>query len=267
MIISDFHVHSSFSGDSKTEMEVIIKHAIDKKIQNLCFTEHHDLDLQNNDTSFQLDFQTYYDTFLKLKDQYSNAIGLLLGIELGIQPHLYSELSKIAKNHPYDFILCSSHVAKGIDPYFPEYFVGKTKEVAYSEYFETILTCVKNFSDYDVYAHLDYVIRYGPYEDKHYKIKDYQDLIDEILKTIIHKNKGIEINTAGFKYNLGDSHPSSEVIKRYRELGGEIITVGSDAHHPNQLCNYFDLAHNILLDAGFKYYTIFEGRKPEFIKL
>ncbi|PKM51720.1 MAG: histidinol phosphate phosphatase [Firmicutes bacterium HGW-Firmicutes-7] len=267
MIINDFHVHSSFSGDCHVKMEEMIEYAINKKLENLCFTEHHDQDLADSDISFLLNFQAYYDTFQKLKDKYSDKINLLLGIELGIQPQLYSELSKITRNHPYDFILCSSHVSNGIDPYNLEYFHGKTKEVAYTQYFETILECAKNYTDYDVYGHLDYVIRYYPHGDKHYKYQDYQDILDEILSTIINAGKGIEINTAGFKYNLGDSHPSTEVIKRYRELGGEIITVGSDAHQPHQLCNYFDLANNILLASGFKYYSIFKQRKPEFIKL
>lgn len=267
MILNDYHVHSSFSGDCQVEMKEMIEYAIDSKIQNICFTEHHDMDLANSDETFLLDFQAYYNEFLKLKDTYQNKINVLLGVELGVQPQLYSQLSIIANSHPYDFILCSSHVANGIDPYFPEYFIGKSKESAYLEYFEALLLCAKNYTNYDVYGHLDYVIRYGPYEDRHYKYRDYQNILDEILKTIINNGKGIEINTAGFKYNLGDSHPSSEVIKRYKELGGEIITVGSDAHQAQQLCNYFDLANRILLDAGFKYYTIFKNRKPEFVKL
>lgn len=266
MFLNDYHVHSSFSGDSQAPMRTVIEHAIMTGIKNLCFTEHHDIDLPA-DVSFLLDFNTYQETFFKLKSEYDQKISIYFGVELGIQPHLYDILSKLAHQYPFDFILCSNHVANGIDPYLPVYFEGKTKEQAYFEYFDDILRNVKNYQDYDVYGHLDYVIRYGPFEEKHYIYSEYQEVLDEILLTIINNGKGIELNASGFKYNLKDSHPSSQVIKRYKELGGEIITVGSDAHRPEQLLNYFDSAQNILIDAGFKYYTIFKNRKPEFIKL
>lgn len=266
MILSDFHVHSSFSGDSHVEMRTVIEHAIKMGIQNLCFTEHHDMDIPT-DVCMTLDFSTYKETFFNLKQVYHRQINLLFGIELGMQPHLYSSLSQITRDYPFDFVLCSNHAANGIDPYFPIYFEGKSKEVSYFEYFEDILRNVKNYKDYDVYGHLDYVIRYGPFENKHYIYDTYREVFDEMLRIIIHDGKGIEINASGFKYGLNDSHPSAQVIKRYKELGGEIITVGSDAHRPEQLLNYFDLASDILKSAGFTYYTIFKNRKPEFIKL
>lgn len=269
MIKNDFHVHSSFSGDSQTKMELMIEQAVRLKLDNLCFTEHHDIDLFPTDPSisFILDFEAYHNYFFQLKDRYSKEIQLLLGVELGIQPHLYSNLKNIVTEAPYDFILCSNHVANGVDPYNPEFFMDKDKHIAYLEYFEDILNNVKNYSDYDIYGHLDYVIRYGPYETKHYLYKDFQDVLDEVLKTIILKGKGIELNTSGYRYQLGNPHPTVEVINRYKKLGGEIITIGSDAHCPEQLCSHFDLAEEVLKKAGFKYYTIFKNRKPEFIAL
>lgn len=266
MILNDYHVHSSFSGDSPADMRTMIEFAIKKNIQNLCFTDHHDLDVQS-DVCLVLDFDVYKETFFNLKIEYEKRINLRFGVELGIQPHLYSTLSHIAQTYPFDFILCSNHVANGIDPYFPIYFEGKSKVEAYREFFTDTLRNAKNYKDYDVYGHLDYVIRYGPYEDKHYIYATYQEVLDELLRTLIEDGKGIELNASGFKYQLEDSHPSWQVIKRYRELGGEIITVGSDAHRPEQLMNYFDLASDILKNAGFTYYTIFKDRKPEFIKL
>lgn len=267
IITSDFHVHSSFSGDCHIEMKLFIEKAIQIGIQNICFTEHHDIDIYTSSISWLLDFSSYQDTFLRMKEQYGDKINLLFGVELGIQPHLYKKLREITQSYPFDFILCSNHVANGKDPYLPEFYEGKSKEEAYLEYFNDILNNVKNYKDYDVYGHLDYVIRYGPYEDKHYLYEIFQDVFDEILKTIINNGRGIELNTSGFKYNLNDSHPSKQVIKRYKELGGEIITVGSDSHKPEQLLGYFDLAAEILLQSGFKYYTIFRNRQPEFIKL
>ena len=91
--------------------------------------------------------------------------------------------------------------------------------------------------------------------------------MDEILKTLVSMGKGIELNTAGLKYGLGWAHPHPEVLKRYRELGGEIITVGADAHAPEHVGFAFEKVPQILKDAGFIYYTVFRKRKPEFIKI
>lgn len=266
MIKHDFHVHSSFSGDSDTEMELMIKQAISLNLDSLCITEHYDEDLViDGVVPNLLDFEGYQEHLLELKDKYSKEIDLLLGIEFGIQPYLYPRLSEVARQIPFDFILCSNHVVNGMDPYTKEYYNGKSKQQAYQEYFEELLMNATNFQDYDVYGHLDYVIRYGPYEEKQYLYKDFTDVLDALLKIIIHNGKGIELNTSGYRYQLGNPHPTIEVIKRYRELGGEIITIGSDAHCTEQLCAYFDQAEAVLKNAGFKYYTVFKNRKPEFI--
>ena len=95
----------------------------------------------------------------------------------------------------------------------------------------------------------------------------YRDIIDLILKNLIEKGVGIECNTAGFKYGLGHPHPTEEILGRYRELGGEIITLGSDAHSPEHLGFAFEKAADILKNCGYRYYTIFENRKPNFLKL
>jgi len=266
MIKHDFHVHSSFSGDCDTEMELMIKQAIKLNLDSLCITEHYDEDLVvDGVVTYILDFNGYQERLFELKNKYSKDIELLLGIEFGIQPYLYPKLSEVSKQTPFDFILCSNHVVNGMDPYTKEYYVGKTRQQAYQEYFEELLMNATHFQDYDVYGHLDYVIRYGPYEQKQYLYVEFQDVLDELLKIIIQNGKGIELNTSGYRYQLGNPHPTIEVIKRYRELGGEIITIGSDAHRTEQLCSHFDQAEAVLKTAGFKYYTVFKNRKPEFI--
>ncbi|HKL79573.1 MAG TPA: hypothetical protein VJ888_03970, partial [Mobilitalea sp.] len=93
-----------------------------------------------------------------------------------------------------------------------------------------------------------------------YSYLQYADILDEVLKTILSFGKGIEVNTAGFKYGLGHPHPKVELLKRYRELGGELITIGSDAHTPEHLCYDFDRISDLLLNLGFRYYaTFFQG--------
>lgn len=269
MIKSDFHSHSNYSGDSTASMELMVQRAIDLKLDHLCITEHHDIDMipAEEGISFLLDFDSYIKEHSLIKDKYANDINLLLGIEIGIQSYLIDELSSIINKYPFDFVICSSHIVAGMDPYFPDYFQDKTQKEAYSIYFEYILKNLKLYKNYDVYGHLDYIIRYGNYSEKTYCYKDYSDIFDEILKTIINNGKGIELNTSGYRYGLGQPHPSLEIIEQYKKLGGEIITIGSDAHVPEQLCNNFELAESVLKKAGFKYYSVFRNRTPEFIKL
>ena len=121
--------------------------------------------------------------------------------------------------------------------------------------------------EFDVYGHIDYVVRYGGYSEKEINYEEFKDILDKILIALISSGKGIEINTSGLRYNLPDMHPNKTIIKRYKDLGGSIITIGSDAHNSKDLADNFDRAYNILRECGFEEYTIFHSRKPEFIKL
>ena len=97
------------------------------------------------------------------------------------------------------------------------------------EYFESILENISAYDGFDVYGHIDYVVRYGPNRNREYSYGRYKDILDEILKKLISMGKGIELNTGGYHYGLGEPNPCTAVIRRYRELGGEIITIGADA--------------------------------------
>lgn len=269
-ILTDYHTHSHFSGDCDTPTENMIKKAISLGMTHLCFTEHLDLDYpvrEGETLNFDLNTPEYRKSFLTLKEKYKNEIHLLWGVELGLQNHIYPPLHKYVQENPFDFIIASSHLCGSGDPYYPDFFEGKKEDDVYALYFSSILENVQNFSDYDVYGHLDYIVRYGPNKDARYSYEKYRDIYDPILKTIIEKGKGIELNTGGIKYGLKELHPCTAVLKRYKELGGEIITVGSDAHKPENLLHHFSRAKMVLEECGFKYYTIFQERKPAFIPL
>lgn len=269
-ILTDYHTHSYFSGDCNTPMESMITKAVSLGMTHLCFTEHLDLDYpvrEGESLDFNLATDQYRSEFLTLKEKYAKNPQLLWGVELGLQKHIFSELHNYVQNHPFDFIIASSHLCNGGDPYYPDFFEGRKEDDIYEEYFSSILENVKIFTDYDVYGHLDYIVRYGPNKDARYSYEKYRDIFDSLLKVIIEKGKGIELNTGGVKYGLKDLHPASSVLKRYKELGGEIITIGSDAHTPENLLHHFSRAKAVLEECGFQYYTIFKERKPEFIPL
>ncbi len=269
-IKADFHLHTDFSSDSDTPMENMILKALELELTHLCITEHMDPDFPVNprdNLDFQLDTDAYLNRFLELKEAYSHRLHLLFGVEVGLQPHLSSFLHDYSARYPFDFIIGSTHISSRMDPYYPEFFLNRTEEEAYREYFETTLANIRSCDDFDVYGHLDYVVRYGPNRDAFYTYEKYADVLDAILTELVRKGKGLEVNTGGMKYGLKEVHPFPFILKHYRSLGGEIITIGSDAHKPGNLHAYFDLARDTLAACGFTHYTIFENRNPKFIPL
>lgn len=267
----DCHLHSSFSGDSNTPMEDMILQGIARGLHTMCFTEHNDFDFPDTPdgagSRFLLNTDSYLYDLLHYKEKYADKIRILFGVELGLQPEVLRKNAVYAKSYDFDFIIGSSHLCHGLDPYYPAFYEGRTCGEAYSEYFQSILENIRKFTNFDVYGHLDYVVRYGPHKDQSYSYEQHRDIFDGILKLLIENGKGIEINTGGLKSGLRDLHPCMGILKRYKELGGEIITIGSDAHETGNIGAYFHRAEEALRTCGFTYYTVFEKRVAEFIKL
>lgn len=264
---TDFHIHSSFSSDSRSPMADMVAQGVKIGLDTMCFTEHLDYDFPDDKIAFELDLDRYYSEYLRLCEQYHNQIELLFGIEIGLQPHLGERYDLLLNSRPFDFVIGSSHVVDNRDPYYPSFFEGRDEGGCYQRYFESILDNINAYSGMDVYGHLDYIVRYGPNKNKYYSYERYHDVLEAALKLIVEKGIGLELNTSGFKYGLGYTNPHPDILKRYRQLGGEIITVGSDGHCPEHLAYDFHKVRDILTGCGFRYYTVFRKRKAEFIKL
>lgn len=263
----DQHMHCNFSGDSDALPEDMIKAGIAHGLSGICFTDHLDYDYPEEPNIFLLDFDNYFKALSDLREKYTDKISVNIGIELGLQPQAAGQNLAVAEKYPFDFIIGSSHVVNHMDPYYPEFFAERNEDEAYMEYFESVLENINSCVDFDVYGHIDYVVRYGPNKNAFYTYEKFKDIIDEILTQLISKGKGIEVNTGGFKYGLGHPNPTEDIIRRYRELGGEIITMGADAHVPEYVAYEFDKTAQIIKNCGFKYYTVFKNRKAEFIPL
>lgn len=264
---ADFHMHTGFSTDADVNPEEMVKKAIAIGLQTICFTDHNDMDYPGEENEFRLDVETYFLEMQKLQEQYKNKIDIRIGVELGLQPHLGEYHREFVKAHPYDFVIGSVHVIGGKDPYYPVFFEGKSDAEAYRQTFEETLVNIKNNADFDVLGHIDYIVRYGKHQAAEYSYAENADILDEILKYLICNGKGIELNTAGYKYGLDFCHPHPDIIKRYHELGGEIITIGSDGHRPEHIAYDFYKIKEVLKSCNVKYYTEFKNRKPIFKQL
>lgn len=264
---ADFHMHTRFSTDSQTMPEEIVEKAIELGLKTICFTDHFDKDYPGHENEFQLDTPNYFHYMRKMQEEYKDKIDIRIGVELGMQPHLGDFLRQYVKQYPFDFIIGSMHLFRGRDPYYKVFFEGKSDKEEYKAAFEETLRTIKTFSDFDVLGHLDFIVRYGNKQAEEYSYEANADVIDEILKYLITNGKGLELNTAGWKYGLSFAHPYPDILKRYRELGGEIITVGSDGHKPEHIAYDFHKVNDLLKSCGFKYYTEFKQRKPVFCAL
>lgn len=269
MIFPDYHLHSTFSTDCETNIHDNIKSAIKNGLSSICITDHYDMDFPTRPEepwmNFYLDIDKYFAYMSEVKNKYAPDFDLRIGIELGVMQSTCAKLNELVKNHPeLDFIISSTHLVDGNDPYYPEYFEGKSEVEAYRAYFEEIYYNVQHFKNYNVYGHLDYVLRYGPNQADNFNINDYKDLFVEIFKIITYEGKGIEINTASLYKGLDFPHPHKDILKLYKEAGGEIITIGSDSHRSENIGYGFDVAKKSLLSQGFKYYTTFSKQKPTF---
>lgn len=273
MIISDCHMHSHFSADSDAPMASMVEAAIKKGLKIICFTEHMDYDYpsdigKENTLNFTVDMEAYTKCLFDLKEKYKPQIEILYGIEMGMMPYLGERCSAFVRKYPFDFVIASTHLVNGKDPYYPDtYFQNISEEEGYSNYFKTIINNMKAFTDFHTYGHIDYVVRYGPNKNKNYSYKKYIDILEPTLKYIIQSGKALEINTGGYKYGLGQPHPHIDVLKAFKAMGGELITIGADAHAPEHVAFDFDKLEKVLLDIGFKYYTVYKEGKPEMIKL
>ena len=264
---SDCHLHTEFSGDSSTPVREQIETAITRGMTELCITDHHDYDSDFSEIDFTLDVENYLAALLKYREEYRDRIRLLIGIEFGLQPHLLAYEQEFFARYDFDFVIGSTHYIDGTDPYYPQFFKGRTEDQAYSRYFEVLADNVRRFQCYDSAGHLDYVLRYGPTKNKNFSYSRYADYLDDALKTLIARGKGLECNTAGLRQGLGQPNPHLDIIRRYRELGGEIITIGSDAHISRDIGSHFDEIGAWLTTCGFTYYAVYQNRKPVFHKL
>lgn len=267
-IIADQHLHSSFSGDSDCPMEKMVQAAIAKGLKYITFTEHMDYDFPvTPDTPagyFEVNTDSYLYELLSLRARYENDIHILFGIELGLMPSVVRKNIMLTKAHEFDFIIGSSHLCNGRDPYDPAFFACRSEREALEEYFRSELENIRCYSYYDVYGHLDYAVRYCPSKGANYSYADYTDLIDEILSGLIEQEKGIEVNTGSLANGMSRPNPCEDIIRRYRELGGEIITIGSDSHDDRTIAFGFDRVTEMLKQNGYKYYSLFEGRIAEY---
>ncbi|MEI6856200.1 histidinol-phosphatase HisJ family protein [Psychrilyobacter sp.] len=263
----DYHIHSEFSDDSSGKMSKIVEEVIRKDGKKLCFTEHKEFNYPDEDIKFNLDYEGYKREFERIKSIYGKKIELYMGVEIGIQAEEKNiqEITQYTKEHEFDFILASAHCLEGVGLYGMDPKV-KNLDDLFAKYFREMLDVFKHFNNYDVVGHIDLIRRYF-LEAQTHELGESKEVLRELFTHIIQEGKGIEINTGGLFYDSSSINPALDIIKFYREMGGTIITVGSDAHIAERVLSNYEKAMEYLRNAGFEYVTTFEKRKKKFHKI
>lgn len=266
MIKSDFHTHTIFSDDSRAPFFDSLKHTMDSGMDILAITDHYDPGYPVTDMAFRLDFDNYFPALDQARELYPGRIAA--GIEVGIMEGEFEQADKAAKSYDYDVVIGSFHCYRNLDVSIYTFTdeqlqkdgYAKSREDFLRKYYEYCFDCLKKYDNYDILGHLTYIDRYTG------GLLDYSlcnDAIDEILRLVISRNKSLEINTASFRYKLDSWTPRESILRRYRQLGGEMITFGSDAHSPEYYRDHFDDAVELARSIGFRYHCIYKNRVPE----
>lgn len=265
----DTHTHCLHSHDSKQDPEEMVKYAINMGLDYIAFTDHYDGELTLlPEFSYirQIDLDNHFATIAALKKKYADKIQIGVGIECGFMREADNIYLENLKKYDTDIIINSVHTIEYEDCYEPSYFEKRTKYEAYYAYLKAVRDSIDVPYRYDSIGHIGYVIRKSTYADISLDYKDYADILDEILKNIIAKGKALELNSHSEGTGL-DFLPSREILARYKQLGGELLTFGSDAHRTERLCANYDKVCEVAKNVGFKYLFKYLKHKPVAVKI
>lgn len=254
---ADYHTHTSFSDDSAYPMENCVVDGIELGLEEICFTEHMDYGVK---TVENCDCESYYEEVLRMRSLYGDRIAIKMGMEFGVQRHTISDYQKVYDAYPFDFILMSCHQVDDLEFWNNAYQAGKSQRAYDEAYYEEILHCAQSFDDFSVLAHLDMIKRYD--KKGAYPFEKVKDIVAEIYRTVIQKGKGIEINTSSERYRLPDSTPSREFLELYKDMGGKIITIGSDSHAKAHLGHGIEDAKAFMKGLGFEAFYTYDQMEP-----
>ncbi|EJO5348031.1 histidinol phosphate phosphatase [Clostridium botulinum] len=233
----DTHLHTDFSTDSKMTIEEAINASKNNNL-GIIITEHMDLGLKD-ENKFCFDVPSYFKKYNSYRSD-----KLLLGIELGMEKDLVKEGEEIINNGDFDYVIGSIHLIDKTDLYFDKFYKDKSKEEAYHIYFENMILNLEKYDFIDSLGHIDYISRYAKYENPEINYDIFKEDIDEVLKVVAEKEKSMEINTRRLNDKIAMEN-LIKIYKRFYELGGRTVTLGSDSHNAKDIGNRLNLAKEI----------------------
>ena len=269
MELFDNHNHSQFSFDGvRTSIEASARAAVSAGLKGICFSDHCDHYVPPMKADFEDLKPEYFDVdeqqaeITRVQGLLGDSIKILKGIEIGMYEDCHDEIRNVLRNNPFDQVLASVHYIEQTDPYYGGYYDDKDWKQAYGKYLETIYREMTWLEDFDIMGHYDYIVRYAPYPVTSIRYRDFGDIFDEMFRYLIQEGKALEINTKSYEGHRGRIVDLDlDVLHRYRERGGEIISLGSDSHEASRVGAGFSHHAALLKSLGFRWTAHYENRK------
>lgn len=258
-LLADYHVHTCCSDDSECPMEEMVMQALIVGLDEMAFTDHVDYGVK---TEQNCDYRRYTGEITRLREKYRGRLTLRKGIEFGVQAHTIELFRRDFAQQAFDFVILSNHQIGDKEFWNGAFQQGRTQEEIHTGYYQALYEVICRYTGYSVLGHLDLIKRYDPYGE--YPDEKVLPLVEKILRRVIADGKGIEVNTSCFRYGLPDWTPSRRILELYRDLGGKIITIGSDAHRSADLADHIPQAQRMLKELGFQSICTFEKMNPVF---
>lgn len=255
----DMHTHSRFSCDADSPMDTIAELALKNGLAGVAVTDHMEW-IPEDDAYEYFAPQDYFAELEIVRSRYAGQLELLAALELG-NPHQFpQEVADVLSAWPWDYTIGSLHWTAGLPGWEPVAFEAGVA-TAYQRYFTELVNLARD-GEFDVLGHLD-LVRRDSWSVKRQilPLEPYADLIRAILAALVQRGKGLEINTSPWDRGLDDPCPGLTILRWYRELGGEILVFGSDAHNPRRVGQYFPRARDLALAAGFTHLVRFKQRQ------
>lgn len=282
-MFADYHVHTEFSDDSVFPLNDVCALAIERGIDEICITDHVDYGVRpdwdeyrrdpscakmfEGKPSINVDYERYFPAIAEARERFAPELTVKTGMEFGVQSHTIDRFRALFDRHAaeWDFIILSIHQVGDKEFWDGAFQEGKTQEEYNMQHYEEMLRVVQGFDNWSVIGHVDHIKRYdplGPWPDANIR-----DIVAAIFEEAIRRGKGIELNTSSVRYGLSDLTPSTEILRLYRDLGGRILTLGSDSHKPEHLGAHIPAMRERLRALGFDEFCTFDHMEPVFHKL
>lgn len=270
-MLIDHHTHTAtYSFDGRQTAAELLQAVRDRCLDGVCLTEHYEKDVSyiaGQEAVFNLDDYYHFCRALQA-DRAADDPMILYGIELGYLPHLDECYARLTMRYPFDAVIMSLHILDGEDPYVDKKIFRRGRKQVYGRYLEQLTEMVGSCPDFDILGHFDYICRYADWADRKITWQEQPDRFDALLRALIDAGKTLEINMATVRllqrygYAGADAWPDPALIRRYLELGGRQICLGSDAHDMSGVGLLLPECRQWLKSLGCRYLTHYEGRQP-----
>ena len=275
-MLADYHVHCMFSDDSWYPPEQVCEDAWKNNLDEICFTDHVDYGIKPdwNDALgakvmtgqrvLNVDYDAYFPYIAELRRKWAGRLAVKTGLEFGVQMHTIPQFNTLWNrwSDQLDFVLLSIHQVGDLEFWTGEFQEGRSQEEYNRAYYQELYDVAISFEHWSVLAHVDLIKRYDPAGILNFPAN--RDLVAATLEHTIAQGKGIELNTSSVRYGLEDSQPAQQILELYRDLGGTILTLGSDSHAPEHLGAYLRHFQHYLASLGFEGFCTYDKMGPTF---